>query len=127
MALLELGQYGFVIVLLMIGLYVLIARDNLVKKMMGLGIFQTAIILLYISMAKVRGGTAPILIEGGGDVVYSNPLPHVLMLTAIVVAVATTGLGLAIIVRIFESYGTIEESELRELDRSPDKADRGAR
>ena len=127
MALLELGQYGFVIVLLMIGLYVLIARDNLVKKMMGLGIFQAAIILLYISMAKVRGGTAPILIEGGGDVVYSNQLPHVLMLTAIGVAVATTGLGLAIIVRIFESYGTIEESELRELDSSSDKADRGAR
>lgn len=115
---LELGNYWAVIVLMMIGLYVLIARENLVKKMMGLTIFQVSIILFYISMAKVRGGTAPILEAGGEEVLYSNPLPHVLMLTAIVVAVATTGLGLAIIVRIYEAYGSAEEDEIREMDRS---------
>ena len=118
MSVLELGNYWMVIVLMMIGLYVVIARENLVKKMMGLTLFQASIILFYISMANVRGGTAPILKEGAGEVLYSNPLPHVLMLTAIVVAVATTGLGLAIIVRIFEAYGSVEEDEIREMDRS---------
>ena len=118
MLLIDLGNYWAVIVLMMIGLYVLIARQNLVKKMMGLSIFQVSIILFYISMAKVRGGTAPILEEGGTNVLSANPLPHVLMLTAIVVAVATTGLGLAIIVRIHEAYGSIEENEIREMDRS---------
>ena len=116
----ELANYWAVIVLMMIGLYVLIARENLVKKMMGLTIFQVSIILFYISIAKVEGGTAPILQEpqeGQVDALYSNPLPHVLMLTAIVVGVATTGLGLALIVRIYEEYGTIEEDTLRELDR----------
>ena len=118
MLLIDLGNYWAVIVLMMIGLYVLIARQNLVKKMMGLSIFQVSIILFYISMAKVRGGTAPILEEGGTNVLYANPLPHVLMLTAIVVAVAITGLGLAIIVRIHEAYGSIEENEIREMDQS---------
>ena len=116
----DLANYWAVIVLMMIGLYVLIARENLVKKMMGLTIFQVSIILFYISIAKVEGGTAPILQEpqeGQVDALYSNPLPHVLMLTAIVVGVATTGLGLALIVRIYEEYGTIEEDTLRELDR----------
>lgn len=114
----DLANYWAVIVLMMIGLYVLIARENLVKKMMGLTIFQVSIILFYISIAKVEGGTAPILREGGVDVLYSNPLPHVLMLTAIVVAVATTSLGLAVVVRIYEAYGSIEEDEIRDMDRS---------
>ena len=115
----DLANYWAVIVLMMIGLYVLIARENLVKKMMGLSIFQVSIILFYISIAKVEGGTAPILQElpaGAVEVLYSNPLPHVLMLTAIVVAVATTALGLALVVRIYEAYGSIEEDEIREMD-----------
>ena len=118
MMILDLWNYWVVIVLMMIGLYILIARENFVKKMMGLNIFQVSVIMFYISMAKVRGGTAPIIPEGGGEVVYSNPIPHVLMLTAIVVGVATTALGLAIIVRINESYGSVEEDRLRAMDRS---------
>ena len=117
MAWLGLWNYWVVVVLMMIGLYIVIARDNLVKKMMGLSIFQVSIILFYISMATVRGGTAPILQEGEVEVLYSNPLPHVLMLTAIVVGVATTGLGLALIVRIYEAYESVEEDTLREMDR----------
>jgi multicomponent Na+:H+ antiporter subunit C len=85
--------------------------------MMGLSIFQVSIIMFYVSMGKVRGGTAPIIPESGGDVVYSNPLPHVLMLTAIVVGIATLALGLALVVRIYEAYGTVEEDEIGE-DRS---------
>jgi multicomponent Na+:H+ antiporter subunit C len=75
------------------------------------------VILLYVSMGKVSGGTAPIYIEGREDVVYSNPLPHVLMLTAIVVGVATLALGLALVVRIKEEYGTVEEDEIVRMDR----------
>ena len=89
MEIIGLWNYWVIIVLMMIGLYIVIARDNLIKKMMGLGIFQVSIIMFYVSMGKVRGGTAPIIPEGGGEVVYSNPLPHVLMLTAIVVGIAT--------------------------------------
>ncbi len=115
--LLGLWNYQVVIVLMMIGLYIVIARDNLVKKMMGLNIFQVAAIMFYVSMGKVTGGTAPIIPEGGHDVLYSNPLPHVLMLTAIVVGVATTALGLALVVRIYEDYGTAEEDEIYEMER----------
>lgn len=118
MEILGLWNYWVVIVLMMIGLYIVIARDNLVKKMMGLSIFQVSIIMFYVSMGKVRGGTAPIIPESGGDVVYSNPLPHVLMLTAIVVGIATLALGLALVVRIYKAYGTVEEDEIGELDRS---------
>jgi len=81
-----------------------------------MNIFQTSVILLYVSMGKITGGTAPILIEGREDVVYSNPLPHVLMLTAIVVGVATSALGLALVVRVKEAYGTVEEDEIVALD-----------
>jgi|TARA_B110000263_G_scaffold210499_1_gene193053 multicomponent Na+:H+ antiporter subunit C len=121
MEMLGLWNYWMVIVLMMIGLYILIARENLVKKMMGLNIFQVSVIMFWVSIAKVEGGTAPIIPnipEGAADVVYSNPLPHVLMLTAIVVGVATTGLGLALIVRIYEEYGSVEEDTLREMDRA---------
>ena len=110
-------NYHLVILLMMIGLYIVIARDNLVKKMMGLNIFQVAAIMLYVSMGKVQGGTAPIIPEGARDVLYSNPLPHVLMLTAIVVGVATTALGLALVVRIQEGYGTVEEDEIQAMER----------
>ncbi len=110
-------NYWIVIILMMIGFYALIARGNLVKKVVGLNVFQASVFLLFISMGKVTGGTAPIL--GEGFELYSNPLPHVLILTAIVVGVATTALGLALIVRIKEAYGTIEDDELERLDGEP--------
>ena len=117
-----LGHWNYlaVITLMMIGLYIAISRGNLVKKIMGINIFQASVILLYVSMGKVRGGTAPILIEGREDVLYSNPVPHVLMLTAIVVGVASTAVGLALVVRIKEAYGTVEEDEIVALDRDED-------
>ena len=114
-------NYFAVIILMMTGLYIAISRGNLVKKVMGMNIFQTSVILLYVSMGKVSGGTAPILIAGRDDIVYSNPVPHVLMLTAIVVGVASTALGLALVVRIKESYGTVEEDEIVALDRAEDE------
>ncbi|RIJ21568.1 NADH-quinone oxidoreductase [Henriciella barbarensis] len=156
---LERGNYWAIIGLMMIGLYTLFAATNLIKKLVGLSIFQTSIILFYISLSRIDGGTAPILYgkdakghSGGHDEaagahgaaseaahaasdaahgaadaahgaashglehVYSNPLPHVLMLTAIVVGVATLAVGLAIVVRIREAYGTIESDEIRETD-----------
>ena len=116
MAWFGLWNYWVVVCLMMVGLYIVIARDNLVKKMMGLSIFQVSVIMFYVSMGKVRGGTAPIILEGGGEVLYSNPLPHVLMLTAIVVGVATMALGLAIVVRIYEAYGSVEEDEIAQMD-----------
>lgn len=111
---LGLFNYWAIIVLMMIGLYIVVSRGNLVKKIVGLNIFQTSVFLLYITMGKVSGGTAPILVEGAD--VYSNPLPHVLILTAIVVGVATTALGLALVVRIKAAYGTVEEDEIQEAD-----------
>ena len=101
-----------VIFLMMTGFYTLITRSNLIKKLIGLGVFQVSVFMLYISMGKVEGGTAPILMEG--VFLYSNPLPHVLILTAIVVGIATLAVGLALTVRIQEAYGTIEEDEIRE-------------
>jgi len=112
-------NYWVVIVLMMTGLYVVIARSNLVKKIIGLSVFQSAVIMFYISMGKIKGGTAPILLQAHGEivddpsVVFSNPVPHVLMLTAIVVGVATSALALSIVVRIHDAYGTIEEYEIR--------------
>jgi multicomponent Na+:H+ antiporter subunit C len=111
-------NYWVVIFLMMTGLYVVISRGNLVKKVIGLNIFQVSVIMFYVSMGKVRGGSAPILEEG--IEIYSNPLPHVLMLTAIVVGVATSALALALVVRIKEAYGTIEEDEIRAMDREED-------
>ncbi len=114
-----LGLFNFwvVIALMMIGFYIVMAQGNLIKKIVGLNIFQVSVFTLYISMAKVTGGTAPILAEG--IKVYSNPLPHVLILTAIVVGVATTALGLALVVRIRKAYGSIEEDEIHELEKAP--------
>ncbi len=110
-------NYWVVVVLMMIGFYAVIARGNLVKKIVGLNVFQASVFLLFISMGKVTGGTAPIIAEGFET--YSNPLPHVLILTAIVVGIATTALGLALIVRIKEAYGTIEDDELERMDEEP--------
>ena len=117
MRVLGLFNYWIFVFLMMVGFYILISRGNLIKKIVGLNIFQTSVFILYISMGKVTGGTAPILVEG--DAVYSNPLPHVLILTAIVVGVATTALGLSLVVRIKEAYGTIEEDEIQAMDRLP--------
>ena len=114
MVLLDLLNYWFFIVLMMIGFYVLIAQGNLVKKIIGLNIFQTSVFILYISMGKIEGGTAPIL--DADFSVYSNPLPHVLILTAIVVGVATSALGLSLVVRIHEAYGSVEEDEINQMD-----------
>ena len=119
-----LWNYRAAIILMMIGLYIMISRGNLVKKIMGLNLFQVSVILFYVSLGKVVGGTAPILIEGAPDTVYSNPLPHVLMLTAIVVGVATTALGLALVVRIKEAYETVEEDEIVALDRAEDQREK---
>ena len=142
------GNYWIIIALMMTGLYITFAATNLIKRMVGLSVFQTSVFLFYISLGKVAGGTAPILIgkdlgkgHGGGAVapghdaaghatpgashgatseglynVYSNPLPHVLILTAIVVGVATLAVGLALTVRIREAYGTIESDEVRAID-----------
>ena len=107
-------NYWVVVVLMMIGFYIVIAHGNLVKKIVGLTIFQTSVFIFYISMAKIEGGTAPILVEGTSQ--YSNPLPHVLILTAIVVGIATTALGLALAVRIKEAYGSIEEEDIQNKD-----------
>ena len=109
-------NYWVVIFLMMTGFYVVIASGNLVKKIIGLNLFQASVFILYISMGKGSGGAAPILRETVQT--YSNPLPHVLILTAIVVGVATTALGLALVVRIKEAYGTAEEDEIHSQDES---------
>ena len=101
-----------VVVLMMIGLYIVIAHGNLIKKIVGLTIFQTSVFIFYISMAKVDGGTAPILMANVTK--YANPLPHVLILTAIVVGIATMALALALTVRIKEAYNSIEEESIQE-------------
>lgn len=109
--------YFITIFLMIAGLFTVIARGNLIKKLIGLGIFQTSVYLLYVAPGKLVGGTAPILNEA--FTVYSNPLPHVLILTAIVVGVATLALGLALVVRIRESYDSIEEDEILAMDMEP--------
>lgn len=114
MQLLSHYNYWVVIVLMMIGFFVVIAQGNLVKKIVGLNIFQTSVFIFYISVGKVDGGSAPILAEN--IEVYSNPLPHVLILTAIVVGIATTAVALALVVRIKEAYGTVEEQEIQTRD-----------
>jgi len=111
-------DYWAMIFLAMAGLFIVIARGNLIKKLVGLGIFQTSVYLLYVAPGKIAGGTAPIVAEGFR--VYSNPLPHVLILTAIVVGVATLALGLALVVRIREAYDSIEEDEILRRDQAPD-------
>lgn len=111
-----LGHYNYwiVIFLMMAGFYTVISHGNLIKKLVGLNIFQTSVFIMYISFGFVTGGAAPILEDG--VTLYSNPLPHVLILTAIVVGVATTALGLALVIRIREAYGTVEEEEIHLQD-----------
>ena len=113
-----LGHYNYwlVIIIMMAGFYTVISRGNLIKKIAGLNIFQVSVFLLYISIGNVKGGAAPIIDSSVTS--YSNPLPHVLILTAIVVGVATTALGLALVVRIKEAYGTIEEDDIHNKDQS---------
>jgi len=110
-------NYWIVIFLMMAGFYIVVAHNNLIKKIVGLNIFQASVFVLYITFGKVEGGTAPIIAEGIST--YSNPLPHVLILTAIVVGVATTALGLALVVRINEAYGSIEEDEIHNQEIEP--------
>lgn len=118
MELVGLYNYWVFAVLLMAGLYAVIASTNMLKKLLGMSIFQAAVFLLYITMDKVEGGTAPIIREGASsEQLYSNPLPQVLILTAIVVGIATLSLGLAVLVRVHEAYGSIDEHEIREMDR----------
>jgi len=112
---LGLFNYWIVIILMMTGFYIVMSRRNLIKKVIGLSIFQTSVFLLYITMGKRAGGTAPILDHERFEH-YTNPLPSVLILTAIVVGVATTSVALALIVRIHEAYGTVEEDEVRGMD-----------
>ncbi|KAF0179659.1 MAG: multicomponent Na+:H+ antiporter subunit C [Nitrospirae bacterium] len=109
------GKYNYwiYIALMMIGFYAMIAKGNLIKKIIGMNIFQTAVFLFYISIAKVRGGTAPILWEKA--ILYDNPLPHVLILTAIVVSVSTTAVALALIILIYREFGTIEEDAILKM------------
>ncbi|MEW5905991.1 MAG: cation:proton antiporter subunit C [Elusimicrobiota bacterium] len=106
------GKYNYwiYISLMMIGFYAIIAKGNLIKKIVGINIFQTAVFLFYISISKVRGGTAPIHWEKAA--LYDNPLPHVLILTAIVVSVSITGVALALVARIYKEYGSIEEDRI---------------
>ena len=112
-------NYWIYVTLMMIGFYGMIGKKNLVKKIIGMNIFQTAIILFFISTAAKRGATLPIIEHAHGHGVhavhaasYVNPLPHVLMLTAIVVMVSTLGLALAFIIRIYRAYGTVDEDEI---------------
>ena len=111
-------NYWVVVALMMVGFYGVIARGNMVKKLMGLGIFQTSVFILFISAGKIIGGSTPILREG--VTVYSNPLPHVLILTAIVVGVATVAMGLALAIRIREAYGSIEDDHIAAREAAED-------
>lgn len=123
-------KYWMFIVLMMTGLFIVVSSGNLVKKIVGLNIFQVSVFMLYISIGKVTGGTAPIFpVDRQGklhvdpDIVYSNPLPHVLILTAIVVGISTTSLGLALIVRIREAYDTIEEEDILKIESAMSEKD----
>ncbi|HOP16663.1 MAG: cation:proton antiporter subunit C [Gammaproteobacteria bacterium] len=113
-------NYWVTVFLMMAGFYVVISQGNLVKKLVGLAIFQTSVFILYISLGKVAGGNAPIF--DATITVYSNPLPHVLILTAIVVGVATTSVGLALVVRIHEAYGSVEEDEIQAKDQHDEES-----
>ena len=117
-------NYWVVIFLMMIGMYTVISRGHLLKKVIGLNIFQTSVFILYISIGYIEGGTVPIVagqvVGNTGDVVYANPLPHVLILTAIVVGLSATALALALIIRIRDAYGTLEENDILKLDQDSD-------
>ena len=113
-------NYWIVIILFTTGLYGVMARQNLIKKIIALNVFQTAVLLFYVSLSKIEGGTAPILIKGAKHVIYDNPLPQVLMLTAIVVGISTTAVALSFVMLIYREYGTIEEDQILELNKHND-------
>lgn len=112
--LMGLYNYWIVVALMMLGFFIIIAHGNLIKKIVGLNIFQTSVFIFYISVAKIDGGSAPIITDG--TLAYSNPLPHVLILTAIVVNIATTALALALTMRINDAYRSIEEEFIQKQD-----------
>lgn len=113
---LEHYNYWVCVILMMIGFYGVIAKTNLVKKALSLSLFQTGVLVFYISIGKVEGGTGPVLDTRNAEAVYSNPLPHALMLTAIVVGVATLSVAMAIIVNIRERYGSIDERDIEDIE-----------
>lgn len=113
--------YWIIFALMMGGLYVVMSHGNLVKKLIGLNIFQVAVFMFFISLGRVDDGSPPIITEG--IEVYSHPLPHVLILTAIVVGVATTSVGVAIAIRIYEAYGTVEEDNALARDAAEEAAE----
>lgn len=116
--------YLFTIVLLLIGLYGMMVKQNLMKKVIGMNVFQAAIILFFIVHAYKHGATVPVLDDaiGTDPSRYINPIPHGLMLTAIVVSVATTGVALALLIRIYRTFGTIDEKSLLTRMREEDPA-----
>ena len=114
-------NYWIVIVLMMMGFYIVISQHNLIKKIIGLNVFQVSVFVFYISMGKVKGATAPVLLDSYE--LYSNPLPHVLILTAIVVGVSTSALALALTVRIKDAFGTIEEDEIEAIEAKDSEKD----
>ncbi|MDC1143025.1 cation:proton antiporter subunit C [Planctomycetota bacterium] len=116
-------NYWISIVLMMIGFYSVIAKSNLVKKAIGLGLFQTGIFLFYVSIGKVSDGTAPVRVigENASEAVYSNPLPHALILTAIVVSVSTLAVAMAIIINVKEQYGTIDDEDIESIEDREDQ------
>ncbi len=110
-------NYWVCIILMMVGFYGVMAKTNLVKKAISLGLFQTGILVFYITIGKIDGGTAPVNVSGkAGEVIYTNPLPHALMLTAIVVGVATLAVAMAIVVNIRQTYGTVDEHDIHRLE-----------
>lgn len=113
--------YWIIFALMMIGLYAVMSHGNLVKKLIGLNIFQVAVFMFFISLGRVDDGSPPIITEGID--VYSHPLPHVLILTAIVVGVATTSVGVAIAIRIYEAYGTVEEDTALARDAAEERTE----
>ena len=114
-------NYWIVVFLMMTGFYIVMSGRNLIKKVIGINIFQTSVFLLYISMGKISGGTVPIMASEAA--VYSNPLTHVLILTAIVVGIATTAVAMALVIRIREAYGTVEEDEIYRMDDADERRD----
>lgn len=115
---LGLYNYWIFVALMMTGIFVVVSRGNLVKKIIGLNIFQASVFLFFISLGKVNHGTAPIVSHAGdhGPAIYANPLPHVLILTAIVVGVSTTAVALALVVRIYEEFGSVEDDDLHRAE-----------
>ncbi|HEX5994773.1 MAG TPA: cation:proton antiporter subunit C [Jiangellales bacterium] len=113
--------YWIIFALMMTGLYAVMSHGNLVKKLIGLNIFQVAVFMFFISLGRVDGGSPPIIAEG--IEVYSHPLPHVLILTAIVVGVATASVGVALAIRIYEAYGTVEEDNALARDAAEEGAE----